>query len=324
MATLAHHDHGHDHEGGHGADRDRGRRLLLAAAASFVVCVVEIGGGLWSGSLALISDGAHNFSDVLALIISLLAVVVSGRPTSEIRTFGWHRAEILAAGISGIGLLGVGFGILWTAYQRLLAPVDIRAMDMLILGGVGLVGNIAGMVWLSPHEHAHDLNFRAAYLHVLGDVLNSAAVAVGGALIWWTGLRIIDPILSILISVAILATAWGLLRETLHVLLEGTPRGVHLKDVAAEMAEVPGVESVHSLRAWSICSHISVLSAHVVVGAQSDAERQRIRDYLAMLLLDRFGFAEATLELECWACENPLLVAPLEHGEEHHEEHVHE
>jgi cobalt-zinc-cadmium efflux system protein len=305
-------------------DIERSRRLLLAAGASFAVCVIEVAGGVWTGSLALISDGTHNFADVLTLLISLLAIWVAGRPTTESRTFGWHRAEIFAAVSSGLGLLVVGCGILWQAYARLVSPVPIRAGEMLVLGGVGLVGNLAGMLWLSPREHSHDINFRSAYLHVVGDVLNSAGVVVGAVIIVVTKFELIDPILGLLIGIAILITAGGLLRESLHVLLEGTPRGVHLRQVAEAVAAEPGVNSVHSLRAWSICSHISILSAHVVTDAEDERGRRIVRDRLADLLLDRFGFTEVTLELECVACENPLLVAPLSHAMDRHEEHEHE
>jgi cobalt-zinc-cadmium efflux system protein len=291
------HSHTHGHDGHqHGRDADR-RRLLLAMGLSGAILVAELIGGLVSGSLALLSDAGHVLTDMSAQIVSLLALVFAARPATPRKSFGYYRLEILAAMANGIILVGLAAGVGWAAYQRLRAGGShpIHADIMVPVAVAGFLANVAG-AWLL--RGAHSLNVRGAYLHVLSDLLSSAAVTIGGVIIMFAPrATIIDPILGLAIAVFVLVGAFRLLREATDVLLEAVPAGIDLEKVREAVQGVPGIANVHDLHIWTITSGLHALSAHLVVQdgtASTDDLLVRVKDLLAR----EHAIAHSTLQIE--------------------------
>lgn len=301
------HSHGHDHAHAHGLSahaharlHDR-RRLLFALGLSAVVFVAELVGGLWSHSLALISDAGHVLADMSGLLISLIAIFFAARPPTSRRTFGYHRLEILAAMVNGVILVGLAAVVVYAAIHRLGSPGHVHAEIMLPIAGAGLIANLAG-AWVL--HGAHTLNARSAYLHVLSDALSSVAVLIGGALIAWSPrFAIVDPILGLIIAAVVVAGAIRLLREGLDVLLEAVPRGLDVEAVRSGVREVPGVVDVHDLHIWCITSGLFALSAHIVVedGTASDPLLRQVKD----LLLKEHHIGHSTLQIESTSYDRP-------------------
>lgn len=281
------HDHHHHHEGSK-------RSLLTTLVLTVFIMGLEIVGGLWSGSLALLADSGHMFTDILALLIAWVAQVLSDKPADDRRTFGYRRLEILAALLNGIALIVLSFGIIFEAAQRWKNPQPIHLPTMLIIAAIGLVANVVGM-WLL-HKHRTNINTRSAFLHIAADALNSIAVLIGGgiiALTHWTG---IDPLLSIFIALTIVVTSVRLLREVIDVLLESAPRGIDTEQVRKTIGEISGVTQVHDLHVWSITNGVPALSAHIIVKDPHTspdillAVRDRLRH--------RWSIDHATLQIE--------------------------
>ncbi|MGH2349230.1 MAG: cation diffusion facilitator family transporter [bacterium] len=286
----------------HGDDR---RRLIWTLAITLVVLVAEIAGGLLSGSLALLADAAHMASDVAALGLSLFALWFAARPATAERTFGFQRVEILAALANSASLLVIAGLIFAEAYGRLLSPPAVRSSLMLGVASVGLVANIAAALMLAPGRH-RGLNLRSAFLHVLGDLLGSVGTIAAAVVIAVTGWLPADPILSALIGVLIVVSAWRLMRESVAVLLEGMPRGLRYAEVAEAMRGLPDVVDLHDLHVWSITSDFPVLTSHIVVNDAADPAQ--VLEALQEVLAGRFGINHATLQLEkhghtqTWVC----------------------
>ncbi|GGN59491.1 cation transporter [Streptomyces albiflavescens] len=263
---------GHDHGHAHGAPATgtataayRGR-LRVALSITLTVMVVEIVGGLVADSLALIADAAHMATDALGLGMALLAIHFAARPPSETRTFGYARAEILAALANCLLLLCVGGYVLYEAIQRFVTPADTHGGQTIVFGLIGLVANTISLVLLMRGQK-DSLNVRGAFLEVVADALGSVAVIIAAAVIMTTGWQAADPIASILISLMIVPRTWKLLQETLNVLLEAAPKNVDMAEVRAHILALPGVEDIHDLHAWTITSGMPVLSVHVVVSS---------------------------------------------------------
>ena len=314
----------HDHGPGLGAaDREKTRKLIYATALTVGILVAEVVGAWISGSLALLSDAGHVFADVFSLVLSLAALRLACRVPTDTRTYGLHRAEIFVALFNGLTLFGIAILIGHEAWLRFWAPPEIHTAPMLIIAVIGLIGNWLVLTRLSGHHH--DLNIRGAYLHVLGDLLASFGVVAAALIMGLTGWYLADPIISVLIGVLILGSAWRLISESTHILLLGVPRNLDLHAIADAMTTVPGVIDVHGMRLWAACSNVYVMSAHIVACPETEAERIRIRQDLRELLSHEYGVAEATLELEETACPVSQLVNPLAHPEhEDHDEHGHE
>ncbi len=253
--------HGHGHAAGRAVDRSR---LKVVLAVTSAVIVVEVVGAWVSGSLALLADAGHMVTDAAAIALALSASYVATLPPTSRRTFGFHRAEILAALVNAVVLLGVCSYLAVEGVRRLVHPAPVETGPMLVFALVGLVAN-AGSLSLLVRRKDTSLNMRGAYLEVLGDLLGSALVVVAAIVIATTGFTRADPITSLLIAVLILPRSFGLLREAVNVLLETTPAHIDLDDVRDHLAEVPGVVDVHDLHAWTITSGMPVLSAHVTV-----------------------------------------------------------
>ncbi len=302
------HDHGRGEEHGsnlgahpgtaHSAPADgRGevsRRLGWVLALTAVFTVAEVVGGLLSGSLALLADAGHMFSDVAALGLSLFAIRLARRPPTERRTYGYARFEILAALVNGATLLVVAGLIVVEAWERVREPVEIDGPVMLGVAALGLLVNVAAAFVL--HGHAHDnLNVRGAYLHVLGDLLGSVGTIAAGTVVLLTGWTPADPIISVVIAVLILASAWNLVREATDVLLESVPGHLDLTEILAELETIDGLEEVHDVHVWTLTSGFVALSAHGVV--DDPAEHTRILEDVRERM-GRFGIEHVTFQIE--------------------------
>jgi cobalt-zinc-cadmium efflux system protein len=291
---------GAHHGDGHAAERsaDRGR-LRLVLLVTVAVMVLQLVGALLSGSLALLADAAHMVTDAAAVALALSASYMATLPSTPRRTFGFHRAEILAALANAVVLLGVCSYLVWSGVRRLLDPVEIEADLMLGFALVGLAANGVS-VGLLVRRRDRSLNMRGAYLEVLSDLLGSVAVVVAAVVVLATGFTGADPIASLLIAAMILPRSFSLLREAVDVLLEASPPGVDLEEVQSHLADVPGVVDVHDLHAWTITSGIPVLSVHVTVTDACLAERGvgALLDEFSDCVASHFDVDHATFQIE--------------------------
>lgn len=289
---MSHH-HSHPHPHHKGGDRRLWLALLLTAGFS----VVEAVSGWLASSLALLGDAGHMASDASALGIAAIAAVLARRPPSDRHSYGLLRIEIVAALINGLFMLLVVFFIAWHAIERLQSPQPVQGGMVMIVAGLGLMLNV--FLALLLHGGDDSLNTRAALLHVMGDLLGSVAALVAGLVIYITGWMPIDPLLSLLICILILVSSFSLLRDVLHVIMEGVPNGLVLPQVGQSMAAVDGVESIHDLHIWTLSSGVVSLSAHVVV---SDIQQwQAVLDALRSVLHAQYGIDHVTLQPEPFA-----------------------
>ena len=277
------------------------RRLLLALGLTGLILLLEVAGGLWTGSLALLSDAAHVLLDVLALALSYVALRVSARPPDEWHTYGFHRVRVLAALANGALLLLMALGIFREAWLRLREPAAVLAGPMLVVAIVGLAVNLIVMRVLGDHDHG-DLNVHSAFLHVLGDTLSSVGVIVAGFVILLTGWTWVDPLASVLIGIVIVVGSIRLLRSALHILAEGVPEGLTAREVAGAIRGVPHVAEVHDLHVWTVSPGYVALSAHVVLADRSLAEAQSVQEELKRVLAERFSIHHTTVQFECANC----------------------
>jgi cobalt-zinc-cadmium efflux system protein len=276
------------------ASHHTGRLLgALGLTASFMV--IEVVGGLWTGSLALLADAGHMLTDVGGLSMSLLAAWFAQKPPTTENTYGYFRAEILAAVANGVVLFLVAGYILYEAVLRVWAPPEIRAGPMLAIAVLGLAVNLLGM-GLLHHGAEESLNIRGAYLEVLSDALGSLAVIVAAVVIQTTGFYLIDPLSSAAIGLFILPRTWILMRQALHILMEGVPPHLDIREIEAAMTTVSGVRAVHDLHVWTLTSGKEAMSSHVVV--EDLAAGHRILGTLHKLLHERFGIEHTTVQLE--------------------------
>ena len=294
--------HSHGTGGYRGADR---RALLKAAALTAGFMVAEAVGGLLTGSLALLADAGHMLSDSFSLFLALAAVSLAARPATAQRTFGFKRAEILAALVNGVLLVVVSIWIIVEAIRRLEDPVEILGLGMLLVAIAGLVVNIAA-AWVLTRSGGESLNVRAALRHVLGDLAGSVGVIFAALVIILTGWQPVDAIISILISLLIAASAWSILREAVDVLLESAPGDLDTEQIGMAMAGHPGVDEVHDLHVWQITSGFPTLSAHVLVGAGADCHGIRLE--LERLLHDRFEIDHTTLQVDHSVDQSPIHI----------------
>jgi cobalt-zinc-cadmium efflux system protein len=305
LRQREHDDHEHEHAHGHAHDHAAtgGRRgLLIALAITLFMMIAEIIGGLLSNSLALLSDAGHMFTDTLALALSFFAMKFAGMPATEKKTFGFYRLEILAALLNGITLVIISLYIMVEAYQRILNPQPVAGTLMLIVAVIGLVVNIIGALVLMKH-HETNLNIRGAFLHIIGDAVSSVGVIIGGIIILYTGWYLIDPILSILIALGIIAGAIGLVSESVSILLESAPSHINVAAVAEEIAGVDGVREAYHVHVWTITSGVYALSAHVVIDDRPVSGSRQLLDAIRQRLTDRFKILHSTIQLECERCD---------------------
>jgi cobalt-zinc-cadmium efflux system protein len=276
------------------ASRSRGA-LGTALAISGAFLVVEVAGALWTGSLALAADAGHMFADVGGLALALFATWIAARPPTPAKTYGYYRAEILAALVNALVLLALAGFILVEAYRRLWVPSPVPGGPMLVVALLGLVANLAG-AWLLREEAAHSLNVRAAYLEVLGDALSSLGVLLAALVILLTDWTTIDSLVSAAIGLFVVTRTWRLLAQAVNVLLEGTPPHLEVAEIEEAMRRVVGVRRVHDLHVWTLTSGREAMSAHVVV--HDVGESERLLEELHQVLHARFGIDHTTIQLE--------------------------
>jgi cobalt-zinc-cadmium efflux system protein len=277
--------------------------LLLTLAFT----VVEIAGGIWTDSLALLADAGHMVSDNIAIVLALVAVTLARRPSTPTRSFGLQRAEILAAFVNGLTLVLVSGWIVWEAIQRFGDTPEILGGWMLVVALVGLLVNVLAATILI-RSGRESLNVEAALRHGVADLLGSGAVLVAALVIVTTGWTLVDPLVSIGIALLIVASAWGVLRDSTSILMEATPSGIDAEAVAAAIVDVEGVTSVHDLHVWRITSGFDALAAHVLVGRGEDCHG--LRHKIEIALRDRFGITHTTLQVDHDASETLIELEP--------------
>jgi cobalt-zinc-cadmium efflux system protein len=298
---AGHHHHGHSHGHAHDharAGRDNARRLAFTLALQAAYLVAEVVGGYLANSLSLLADAGHMLSDVAALALSLFAVWIAQKPATARRTFGYYRTEILAALANAATLIAISIYIFYEAAQRLRSPEPVEGMIVVwvALGGL-LVNGIGAAILHGGREHS--LNIRGAWLHLMTDAAGNVGVIAGGILVWAWGIDWADPAMSVLIGLLVIWSSWGLLKDSVGVLLEGVPSHIDVDAVRAALLEVAGVESVHDLHVWTITSGMEALSCHVVVGGRD--ERRASGEILAdvhCVLHQRFGLHHLTIQIE--------------------------
>ena len=312
-------------------NRTMQRILQISLAATFCYVVATLVFGLRAHSLSLISEAGHNASDMLAIILSFVAVYFQSRPATDRKTFGYQRAGVLAAFVNALTLIVLALWIGLSAIHRLYAPVTVEPKLMMIVATAGVLmnGGIAMLLW----KFSRDVNIRSVFLHMLGDTLSTAAVIAGGAGILFTHLQWIDPVLSLIIAGMILWSSWGIVRETLNILLEGTPKNLSLEDIRSSMAAVTGVADVHDLHVWSLGSSSHALASHVTIECGEDremsvAECSGILDKIKDALWDNFHISHTTIQFETRGCETThgcsappeleTVGAHAHHGHDHH------
>ena len=279
------------------------RRLLIALAITGLMTVVELVGGVLSNSLALLGDAGHMFTDTLALGLSLFALTLAKRPASQNRTYGFHRAEVLAALTNGAILILISVYIFYEAYQRFVEPPEVRGGLMLTVAAIGLVANLVGILVLRSASR-DNLNVRGAFLHMWGDTVSSIGVIAAGIIILVTGWTTADPIISILIGLLILRGAVALVLESSDILLEAVPKHLDVVRISNAVSQIKGVRDIHDVHLWTITSGMYALSCHVLIEDQMVSNSTQIVGEINQTLSREFGIGHSTLQLECEECQN--------------------
>lgn len=270
-------------------------RLIGALALTTIFMAVEVIGGLWTGSLALLADAAHMLTDAVGLVLALIAIRFAERPATPQKTYGYVRMEVLSALANAVVLLLLTFYILYEAYQRFLNPPEILSGPMLVVAIIGLAVNLASMKLLSAGS-AESLNVRGAYFEVLADMLGSLGVLVAAAIVMFTGWKLADPIIGAGIGLFIIPRTWILLKQAIHILMEGTPPEVDLSLLEGKLKDIPGVMAVHDLHVWTITSGVDAMSCHLVLTDMAEARRTLVAANNAMKAT--FGITHTTIQIE--------------------------
>jgi cobalt-zinc-cadmium efflux system protein len=287
-------------------DNAIGRPLKITLGLVLVIMIAEIIGGFLSNSLALLSDAGHMLTDALALGLSLFAMNLARRPATSTKTFGYHRAEIMAALANGTVLILVSIFIFYEAYQRFLEETAVKSPLMLIVAGIGLAANLVGL-YLLRRGSRKSINIKAAFWHIIGDTMSSVGVIIAGVIIYFTGWYIADPILAVVIGFVILWGAVRIVKESVDILLESVPQHVEIEKVTAAVKGIPGVEDLHDIHIWTITSGIYALSAHLSITDQTVSQSCDILTKVNELLAENFNITHTTLQLECESCPTGLI-----------------
>jgi cobalt-zinc-cadmium efflux system protein len=294
--------HSHDHHGHHGHHHgigSDGNKIGLAVALSITlgIMILEFFGGLFTNSLALLSDSGHMLSDAASLALSLLALWIASKPASPSKTYGYHRFEILAALFNGVTLFVIAGWIIWKAYGRLMDPPTVASGSMMLIAMIGLLANLSS-AWalLRKGDVQENLNLRSAYLHILGDALGSVGAIAAGLLMWAFSWYAADPIISVLVALLILKSAWSIINHTSHILMEGTPSSVNHDEVMQTLESITGVKSVHDLHIWTITSGLISLSCHLLIEDYED--NQKILQEAIHQMEQQFQIQHSTIQIE--------------------------
>lgn len=313
----------HQHHDGHNRARKSRVRLALSLLVTLVFVVFEALAGFYANSLALLTDAAHNATDVMALALSWWAMRLADKPPHAGKTFGYHRAGILVAMVNSSTLVVIAIGIFYESYRRLVAPPPIAEDILMTVGAAAFVVN--GLTaWLVSHGSEHDLNMRSAFVHLMGDLFSSIGAMAAGLAIWLTGMNWFDPLASILIGLLIVWNAWSILKEAVEILLESTPRDIDMSQMVRDLMQIEGVRGVHDLHVWSISKSLRMLSAHIVTDDIPISEAVHIQRRVKNFMGKQYGIVHSTLQLECEGCEPDLLYCDIAngHGRTHTDDHV--
>jgi cobalt-zinc-cadmium efflux system protein len=291
----------HQHE--HADILTAGNKLKFSLFLSLAILVAEIAGGLLSNSLALLSDAGHVFADVIALGLSWYGVRQSLRPSDSRMTFGYHRIGVIVAIINAATIFLIAAIILYEAYNRFLQPPEVESALMTIVALVGLAVNVFVTLWLR-RERKSNINVRSAFLHTMGDALASVGVIIGGVIIMLTGRLWVDPLISVLISVIILYSAWSIFREGWRVILESTPKDVNVLEMISSLKQIPGVLDVHDVHVWSIAPQLRAMNGHILIEDIRTSHAEDIRDRIEKVVNERYRIGHTTLQMECQKCES--------------------
>jgi cobalt-zinc-cadmium efflux system protein len=290
------------------------KNLKIAIILTSIIFFMELIGGVLSNSLALLSDSAHVFMDVVALLLSYGAIKISARPSNSSMTFGYHRFEIFASLINGITIIGIAFFIFYEAYERIFDPPVVKGAQVLVIATIGLIVNS----WAALKLHGHsDLNIKSAYLHVIGDALASVAVIAGAIIILLTGNNIVDPLLSIFIAAMLLYGAFRLVIGSMRILLEFAPKHIDADRLSKEIMVFNGIKGVHDIHIWSICSNIHAMSAHILVDRIHVHQTETFISDIHKMVSDKFNIMHTTLQFECAEC-TPVEIGHRNHHQEEH------
>ncbi len=290
--------------------RQRGSRLALALGLTFGFVIIEALAGLMANSLALLTDAAHNLTDMIALGLSWYAVRLTIQPSNSQKTYGYHRAGILVALVNSTTLVLIAVGIFYEAYRRFLAPPVVKSEVLVIVGLVGVVVNLVTAL-LVRSGSGSDLNLRSTFLHLAADVASTMGAVVAGIIIYFTQANWLDPLVSVLIGFIIIYSAWGILQETIEILLESTPRDIDMRAMVGDLMQVQGVLGVHDLHVWSLTRNLRTMSAHILTEDIPVSRGAEIQRRVNEIVARRYHIAHATLQLECVGCEPDALYCDL-------------
>jgi cobalt-zinc-cadmium efflux system protein len=303
-----------------------GRKLLYGLVLSFSILVLEVIGGLLSNSLALLSDAGHVFADIIALGLSWYGVQQATRPSDSRMTFGYHRIGVIIAIVNALSIFTIAAVILYEAYNRFQSVPEVHSQLMMIIAAIGLAANLIVASWLRTEQKA-SINVRSAFWHAFGDALASIGVIIGGAVILFTGLYWVDPVVSVVISFIILWSAWNILREGFRVLLEATPGDIDVLDMINTLKQLPGVRDVHDVHVWSISPELRAMNGHVLIDDIATSKAAELRAKIEEVVREKYRVGHTTLQMECTRCTmetfcnlNACKLPDDENEKGHHED----
>lgn len=287
-----------------------GRKLRIGIFLNLGIVIVQVIGGILTNSLGLLSDAGHNFTDLGALVLSLYAVGQALKPASQRKTFGYHRAGVIAALANSAALILITVAIFWEAYKRVLDPQPIEGSLTFWIASIGLVANV-GTAWILHSSSKDNINVRSAFLHMVGDALVSLGVMITAVIIVFTGFYLADPLISIIIGLVIAYGAWQIADESIHILLEGTPHGISVDEVLKAIHEVKGVLDIHDLHIWTIGSNVNALSCHVLVKDMTLGQSAGLLNEINSILVHDFSISHTAIQMESSFCAENYLYCDL-------------
>lgn len=310
-------DNGSNHSHSHFGDiaKQTTSRLALSLVLTLAFVFVEAIAGIFANSLALLTDAAHNLTDVIALGLSWYAIRLTAQPASGRKTYGYHRAGILVALINSTTLVVISLGIFYEAYRRFINPPDVQSGILVIVGLIAVVINLVTALLVRKGSE-HDLNIRSAFVHLMGDVLSTVGAVIAGVIIYFTNANWLDPLVSVLIGFLILYNAWGILRDSGDILLEATPRDIDISRLVHDVLQIKGVLGVHDLHIWSLTQNLRAMSAHILTEDVPISAGLSIQRQINEIVFHRYNIAHATLQLECVDCLPDSLYCDM-NGHEH-------
>ena len=302
--------HTHTHSHLREVARQTTSRLTWSLIITLAFVIFEAAAGYFANSLALLTDAAHNLTDVIALGLSWFAIRITAQPANAQKTYGYHRAGILVALLNSTTLILISLGIFYEAYKRFISPPEVQSNVLIVVGLIAVVINLVTALLVHRGSES-DLNLRSAFVHLMGDVISTIGAVIAGILIFFTGANWLDPLASVLIGFLILYNAWGILRDAVDILLESTPRDVDMKKMVGEIIQVEGVLGVHDLHVWSITQNLRTMSAHILTEDIPVSAGAEIQNRINDLVYRRYNIAHATLQLECIDCNPDSLYCRI-------------